>query len=58
MLEAAKFFVESFNNLDRIHLREYRCPGQRKRCRVMRLSFDWDFSPSPIAVERRAVRAA
>jgi hypothetical protein len=44
MLEAANFFVESFNNPVRIHHREYRCAGQRKRCRVGRLSFDGDIA--------------
>ena len=39
MLEAANFFVESFNNPIRIHHREYRCAGRRERCRERRLSF-------------------
>jgi hypothetical protein len=38
MLEAANFFVESFNNAVRIHHREYRCAGRRECCRERRLS--------------------
>lgn len=39
MLEAANFFVESFNNPIRIHHRKYRCAERRERCRERRLSF-------------------